>query len=329
MVAARGWGDDQFACLVSLWNAESGWRVNAGNKSSGAYGIPQALPGSKMASAGADWQTNPATQITWGLGYISGPLRHPLRRLRASTSPPAGTDGSRRRDRRVHQISSFVVDPALTCTDAPKIRVITGAVTRVCGLVFRSRDGYGRRAPRIWTTAHIGRRPWSRSRRGPPPVGRRDGRIGDPGPTGDASLQVSARAATRAHRRVSHTRHDLPPVPGHLDGWSPVQFSTLNPFARPPTPPPTTTDGTTPGRAPAAKGHRSMRARVLPISAAALALVLAGGTAAFAHAQKTVTLDVDGKVTKVTHVRRLRRRPARRAGRDRRHPRRRERDRRR
>ncbi|WP_426594458.1 ubiquitin-like domain-containing protein [Cellulomonas sp. McL0617] len=72
MVAARGWGDDQFACLVSLWNAESGWRVNAGNQSSGAYGIPQALPGSKMASAGADWQTNPATQITWGLGYIAG-----------------------------------------------------------------------------------------------------------------------------------------------------------------------------------------------------------------------------------------------------------------
>jgi uncharacterized protein YabE (DUF348 family) len=72
MVAAHGWGDDQFACLVSLWNAESGWRVNAGNKSSGAYGIPQALPGSKMASAGADWQTNPATQITWGLGYIEG-----------------------------------------------------------------------------------------------------------------------------------------------------------------------------------------------------------------------------------------------------------------
>ncbi len=72
MVAARGWGDDQFACLVALWNKESGWRVNASNGSSGAYGIPQALPGSKMASAGADWQTNPATQITWGLGYIAG-----------------------------------------------------------------------------------------------------------------------------------------------------------------------------------------------------------------------------------------------------------------
>ncbi|MCY7287980.1 MAG: G5 domain-containing protein, partial [Cryobacterium sp.] len=55
-----------------LWNKESGWRVNAENSSSGAYGIPQALPGSKMATAGDDWQTNPATQIQWGLGYISG-----------------------------------------------------------------------------------------------------------------------------------------------------------------------------------------------------------------------------------------------------------------
>jgi len=71
MIAGYGWGDDQFACLVSLWNRESGWRYNAGN-ASGAYGIPQALPGSKMASAGADWATNPATQIAWGLGYISG-----------------------------------------------------------------------------------------------------------------------------------------------------------------------------------------------------------------------------------------------------------------
>ncbi|RUQ97562.1 lytic transglycosylase domain-containing protein [Labedella endophytica] len=71
-VAARGWGEDQYSCLVALWNKESGWRVNAHNTSSGAYGIPQSLPGSKMASAGADWATNPATQIEWGLGYISG-----------------------------------------------------------------------------------------------------------------------------------------------------------------------------------------------------------------------------------------------------------------
>ena len=59
----------QFSCLDSIWTRESGWRWNAAN-ASGAYGIPQALPGSKMASAGADWQTNPATQIKWGLGYI-------------------------------------------------------------------------------------------------------------------------------------------------------------------------------------------------------------------------------------------------------------------
>jgi hypothetical protein len=72
MVMARGWGEGEFSCLVSLWKKESGWNVNAHNKSSGAHGIPQALPGSKMASVGADWETNPATQITWGLGYISG-----------------------------------------------------------------------------------------------------------------------------------------------------------------------------------------------------------------------------------------------------------------
>ncbi|MBD3940117.1 lytic transglycosylase domain-containing protein [Microbacterium sp. NEAU-LLC] len=71
MIAGYGWGDDQFACLVSLWNKESGWRYNAANPS-GAYGIPQALPGSKMGAYGSDWRTNPATQIAWGLGYISG-----------------------------------------------------------------------------------------------------------------------------------------------------------------------------------------------------------------------------------------------------------------
>ncbi|HAQ59952.1 MAG TPA: 16S rRNA pseudouridylate synthase [Microbacterium sp.] len=72
MLGGYGWGDDQFGCLVSLWNKESGWNYQAYNRSSGATGIPQALPGSKMASAGADWQTNPATQISWGLGYIAG-----------------------------------------------------------------------------------------------------------------------------------------------------------------------------------------------------------------------------------------------------------------
>lgn len=72
VIASHGWGEDQYNCLVSLWNRESRWNVYAHNASSGAYGIPQSLPGEKMASAGADWQTNPATQITWGLGYIEG-----------------------------------------------------------------------------------------------------------------------------------------------------------------------------------------------------------------------------------------------------------------
>jgi hypothetical protein len=65
-----------FGCLLDLWNRESGWRYDAEN-ASGAYGIPQALPGSKMASAGADWQTDPATQIKWGLGYIKALYGNP------------------------------------------------------------------------------------------------------------------------------------------------------------------------------------------------------------------------------------------------------------
>ena len=71
-MAARGWSDSEYQCLVQLWNRESQWNPHAQNSSSGAYGIPQALPGSKMATAGADWQTNPVTQINWGLGYIAG-----------------------------------------------------------------------------------------------------------------------------------------------------------------------------------------------------------------------------------------------------------------
>jgi uncharacterized protein YabE (DUF348 family) len=72
MAAERGWGADEFSCLDQLWQKESGWRWNADNPSSSAYGIAQANPGSKMATVGSDWLTNPATQIEWGLGYISG-----------------------------------------------------------------------------------------------------------------------------------------------------------------------------------------------------------------------------------------------------------------
>jgi Transglycosylase SLT domain len=60
----------QFGCLVTLWNYESHWNHRAHNRRSGAHGIPQALPGSKMRSAGSDWRTNPVTQIAWGLAYI-------------------------------------------------------------------------------------------------------------------------------------------------------------------------------------------------------------------------------------------------------------------
>jgi hypothetical protein len=76
MMRARGWGDDQWVCLDNLWSHESGWRVNASN-ASGAFGIPQAMPGSKMASAGGDWQSNAATQISWGLSYIAGKYGSP------------------------------------------------------------------------------------------------------------------------------------------------------------------------------------------------------------------------------------------------------------
>jgi hypothetical protein len=66
-----GWGDSQFSCLSNLWQKESGWSYQAYNASSGATGIPQALPGSKMASIGNDWETNATTQIKWGLQYIA------------------------------------------------------------------------------------------------------------------------------------------------------------------------------------------------------------------------------------------------------------------
>lgn len=72
MMGRWGFGDGQWACLDSLWTGESGWRWSARNPWSSAYGIPQALPASKMSSAGDDWLTNPVTQISWGLTYIKG-----------------------------------------------------------------------------------------------------------------------------------------------------------------------------------------------------------------------------------------------------------------
>jgi hypothetical protein len=65
-----GFDDGQWSCLDNLWNGESGWDFHAENSSSGAYGIPQSLPGSKMGTVASDWRTNPVTQIKWGLQYI-------------------------------------------------------------------------------------------------------------------------------------------------------------------------------------------------------------------------------------------------------------------
>ncbi len=67
-----GWDASEIEPLIYLWNRESGWNPNSHNKRSGAHGIPQALPGSKMASEGSDYLTNPEPQIRWGLKYIAG-----------------------------------------------------------------------------------------------------------------------------------------------------------------------------------------------------------------------------------------------------------------
>jgi hypothetical protein len=77
MLRSFGWSASQFSCLDPLWGHESGWNVTAYNPGSGAYGIPQALPGSRMASAGPDWPNNAATQIRWGLEYIKGTYGSP------------------------------------------------------------------------------------------------------------------------------------------------------------------------------------------------------------------------------------------------------------
>jgi len=79
MLRSFGLSTNQMAPLARLWQRESGWNHHAANHSSGAYGIPQALPGSKMRSAGRDWRSNPATQITWGLRYIKSRYGTPAR----------------------------------------------------------------------------------------------------------------------------------------------------------------------------------------------------------------------------------------------------------
>lgn len=81
-----GWGDKQFSCLSTLWTRESHWRHQARNRSSGAYGIAQALPGRKMSKVASDWRTNPVTQIKWGASYIAGRYGTPCNALNHSYS---------------------------------------------------------------------------------------------------------------------------------------------------------------------------------------------------------------------------------------------------
>lgn len=71
LFASYGWDESEFTCLVALWNRESNWRWDAENPSSGAYGIPQSLPGDKMGSIADDWRTNYQTQVLWGTKYIA------------------------------------------------------------------------------------------------------------------------------------------------------------------------------------------------------------------------------------------------------------------
>ena len=77
LMLEKGFGIAEFPCLNKLWDKESGWNHLAENKSSGAYGIPQAYPGNKMSSVADDWRINAATQIKWGLGYIKGKYKSP------------------------------------------------------------------------------------------------------------------------------------------------------------------------------------------------------------------------------------------------------------
>jgi len=85
LVLRRGWSETQWGCLDQLWTRESNWRVDAQN-SSGAYGIPQALPASKMSMMGSDWRTNPITQIRWGLWYIGNSYGSPCVALQHSNN---------------------------------------------------------------------------------------------------------------------------------------------------------------------------------------------------------------------------------------------------
>jgi hypothetical protein len=78
------WSEGQMGCLSTLWSRESHWNFRSRNSRSGAYGIPQANPGTKMASAGSDWRSNPITQIKWGMSYVNSRYGSPCGALSQS-----------------------------------------------------------------------------------------------------------------------------------------------------------------------------------------------------------------------------------------------------
>jgi hypothetical protein len=86
MLLRQGYGESEWTCLDALWTRESSWSVKASNSGSGAYGIPQALPAEKMATFGADYRTNPITQISWGLWYIRASYGSPCGALSHETA---------------------------------------------------------------------------------------------------------------------------------------------------------------------------------------------------------------------------------------------------
>jgi hypothetical protein len=81
LIDEYGFAEKEYSCLNQLWTKESNWNYKSRNKKSGAHGIPQALPASKMNVVSTDWRTNPVTQIRWGLRYISIRYETPCKAL--------------------------------------------------------------------------------------------------------------------------------------------------------------------------------------------------------------------------------------------------------
>ncbi|HZC50888.1 MAG TPA: hypothetical protein VE441_00110 [Mycobacterium sp.] len=147
-----GWSSSQLGPLVSLWNGESGWRWNALNGSSGAYGIPQALPASKMATAGADWRTNPATQIRWGESYIASVYGSPAAAWSTwlSRSPHWYANGGTIPPNTTFTVGERGFEGGVSDSQG-RVSIFSNAMSRAMG--FRSRTGYAGGSTKTYTVA--------------------------------------------------------------------------------------------------------------------------------------------------------------------------------